>query len=147
MFRCRLAVARQNDSAQAFIPQFLNHGGRLRADVVAQNDPAQQIVFFNPDLGEAGVGSRRPGDDVRVAAFRDPIASTERTDGAVPVCPQALPGYGFELLKFNRLQFLLLAITRDGARERMRRKPFQRKCQPRDFRFATGRKTFDLLDP
>ncbi len=55
MFRRRLAVAGQNHRAQTFVPQFLNDAGGLRADVVAQNDAAQQIAALDPDLGKTGV--------------------------------------------------------------------------------------------
>ena len=114
------AVTGQNYTAQALIAQLLDDRRRLRADVVAQNDPAKQIAFGQPDFGKAGVRDRNLRDVFCAFALREPLAPSKQTILAVAFRQQTLAGDGFKMVERERLDLILFPVTRDGAGERMR---------------------------
>ena len=141
-----LAVAGQHHGAQAFAVQFFHEVTGLRADVVAQDEPAEQAAFGQPDFREARLGGRHLSDDGGVRALSQPFAAAQQATVAIAPGAQALAGDGFEVGQFERLQALLFAVARDGARQRMGRKAFEREGKLRHFRLAPGRKALDGFD-
>jgi hypothetical protein len=102
--------------------QFLHDRGGLRADVVAQNDAAQQIAFGNPDLGDFGAPTSgtafRSGfacppklklelQHVRGSGGRRSISHSRpsRDNSCRAALPQALAGDGFKMVELERLKF------------------------------------------
>ena len=130
------AVAGQNDGAQAFAVQFIHEVAGLRADVVAQDEPAEQVACGEPDFREAGVGGRHLGDGRGVRALGQPFAAAQQAGVAIAAGAQALAGDGFEVGEFQGLQALLFAVAGDGARQRVGREAFEGEGELGDFRLA-----------
>src|SRR5208283_2207670 len=109
-----------------------NHPPRLRADVVAQNDSAHERPFHKPDFREARVRRVDLGDGLGMFALSKPVAPAELANTSIPPPAQTQTGDGFKMLELDGFKLLLFAVPRDGSRQRMRRKFFQRVRKPRD---------------
>jgi hypothetical protein len=57
MFRGGLAVPREDNGAQALSTQFFQYPAGLRANIITQNYPAEQIALSEPDFRKASLSS------------------------------------------------------------------------------------------
>ena len=154
------AVAGEHHGLQTFLAQFVHHLPRLRPDVVAQQNPPEQIALRHPDFRNAVLGLQFRRQAVAGNALQALRAGFQI---AAPVCsaiqsrrpsrqtsPSRLarkpwPVTDSKCSNSIGVELLLFAVTRNGARERMRGKFFQRIGELRNFFFAAGRKTFDFF--
>jgi hypothetical protein len=50
MLSCGPAVAGQNNAPQTFGPDFIQHAPRLRPDIIAENEPAEELARGDPSV-------------------------------------------------------------------------------------------------
>ncbi len=92
-----VTVAGQHHRVQTFIAQLRHDVGRLRADVITQNNPADQVVTRDPDFGKPRFRGGHRGNQLRPFARREPFAAAQQAVSAVVPGFQSLAGDGFKL--------------------------------------------------
>jgi len=145
MFGGGPAVAGEDNTTQAGRAQFIDDGGRLGTDIIAQDDPAEQIADLEPDLGEAGIHRGADFEFRGPGIGGEPVTTAETAFHALEAGLDALAGDGFEVVEFDGGKALLFAMAGDGAGERMGGKLFQGIGEAGDFGFAARREAFDFF--
>ena len=79
MFSGRLAVAGQNHGAQALSAEFCQYSAGLSANIITQNDSAEQVALGEPDFRKAGLSGRNLSDGAAMPGLplSEPVAPAQ----------------------------------------------------------------------
>lgn len=141
-----MAIAGEGDGMETAAAEFLDDPGGLGADIVAEQDAAEEGWGGDPDFGDPGFGWGNRGEGARGVGVEDEGTAAERGGEMVEGGAEAEAGEGFEGMDFGGGDAELFGMADDGSGEGVVGEPFHAVGDAGDFGLVAWGETLDGID-